>query len=67
MAKKNKPNPFAEFGIRTEEELEEVYELAQEQIREGASNFHGMTYEDGIVAMIDWLKGDLEDMQNPMD
>ena len=54
-----KQNPRAEFGIRTVREIEKVYALAQEWDQKGTSKFPRMTYEEGIIAMIDYINGDV--------
>lgn len=41
--------------IRTEKEIDEVYEEAMNTEAVGKSNFPGMTYEQGIIALYDWL------------
>lgn len=42
---------------QTEEEINEVLNWAAEAQDDG-SKFPGMTYEDGVKAMYDWLTGD---------
>ena len=49
---------------RSREEIDEQLNLAQDAIDHG-SKFFGMSYEQGIVAMFDWLEGNCEDA--PMD
>lgn len=49
---------------RSTEEIDEQLSLAQGAIETG-SKFFGMTYEQGIVAMFDWLEGNREEA--PMD
>lgn len=51
--------------VRTEEEIDEQLNKAQAIIDEGGSPFFGMSYEDGIVAMHEWLTGLHDDA--PMD
>lgn len=43
--------------VRTKEEIDEQLNLAQENIDSGESPYFGMTYEQGIVEMFDWLVG----------
>jgi len=50
---------------RTETEIDEQLNKAQQFIDEGGSPFFGMSYEEGIVAMHDWLT-DI-DAHAPMD
>jgi hypothetical protein len=40
--------------IRTDEEIESIYEQARQGEANG-SKFPGMSYEEGIVALLDWL------------
>lgn len=40
--------------IRTEAEIEAIYEQAIEGEANG-SKFPGMSYEEGMVALLDWL------------
>ncbi|MFA6812990.1 MAG: hypothetical protein WCR45_07860 [Bacteroidaceae bacterium] len=39
--------------------------LARGDRRDGATEFSGMTYEQGIIAAIDWLTGTIN--ENPLD
>ena len=48
--------------MRTQNEIDELRADACEQMNEG-SKFPGMSYEDGIIAVIDWLDG----QENPME
>jgi hypothetical protein len=41
---------------RTKKEIDDQLNEAQKYIDEG-SKYFGMSYEDGIVAMFDWLVG----------
>jgi len=50
--------------IRSDEEIGEVVNKAFD-FREQGSPFFGMSYEDGILNMLDWLTGNTDD--NPMD
>ena len=45
---------------RTQSEIDEVMNWAGEAFDEG-SRFPGMSYEEGIMAAIDWLMGHTED------
>ena len=47
---------------RTQEEIEQLYADAAEQM-DSKSKFPGMSYEEGIMAVIDWLDG----QENPME
>lgn len=42
--------------VRTQEEIDRVLNWAHKG-REKGSHFPGMSYEDGILATIDWLTG----------
>jgi len=57
--------------IRTDEEISDLREQISDQINQGSSKFHGMTYEQGLDAMIEWLLYKDEDMESayggPMD
>lgn len=46
--------------IRTEKEIYDQLEWAQEGVQEG-SHYPGMPYEEGIIAMWHWLIGDNDD------
>lgn len=46
------------------EEIEEVIHHCTSNISSGDSLFPGLTYEDGVVAALLWIKGDSE---NPME
>ena len=50
--------------IREQAEIDEQLNKASETLDEG-SKFFGMSYEEGILAMFDWLVGNREDA--PMD
>lgn len=41
--------------IRTEEEIEKVYAQAIKSEETGQTKFTGMTFEQGVIAMYDWL------------
>lgn len=47
--------------VRTDEEIEAVYNRSYE------TNYHGMTYEEGVRAMYEWLTGEREDPPFDMD
>lgn len=51
--------------IRSEAEINEVIDTANEVINGERSGFFGQTYEDGLKAMYDWLVGNTHD--NPME
>jgi len=46
--------------VRTEDEINRVLNWAVDDSEFG-SNFPGMSYEDGVREMYDWLVGDSED------
>jgi len=50
--------------VRSQSEIDAVYESAMEGVSQG-SKFSGMSYEEGIIAMLAWLTGDSND--NPME
>lgn len=47
--------------VRTDEEIEAVYNRSYE------TNYRGMTYEEGVRAMYEWLTGEREDPPFDMD
>lgn len=51
--------------IRSDHEIDEVLNAASEQIDAGTTKFAGMTYEEGLREMHDWLIGDSVD--SPME
>lgn len=40
--------------VRSEQEIENVYDEAMNSI---GDRFHGMTYEEGVTSVLDWLFG----------
>jgi hypothetical protein len=50
--------------IRSESEINELLDKVSEGRNHG-SKFAGMSYEDGIQAMYDWLVGNVD--ENPME
>jgi len=50
--------------VRTQDEIDKQLNLAVEGIDEG-SKYPGMSYEEGIQNMYDWLIGQIDDA--PMD
>jgi len=42
----------------TPKEIAEQLNLAYEQIDEGSTKYPGMTYEEGVRDIIDWMQGD---------
>lgn len=46
---------------RDEGEINTVRDKASEQIGEGGSAYPAMTYEDGILAALDWVLGHQDD------
>jgi hypothetical protein len=49
---------------RTQEEIDELLNSCVESEETGESKFFGMTYEQGIIAAIDWL---FEDGEHPLE
>lgn len=49
----------------TQAEIDEVRNLASEQIDKGGTAYSGMSYEDGVAATLDWLDPDM-DMDAPL-
>lgn len=45
------------IGTRTAEEIDSLMAEATECVNEGVSNFPSMSYEEGIVATLNWLDG----------
>lgn len=45
------------MNLPTEDEIEEVLDLALESIDAGISRFGGMTYEEGVRETLDWIRG----------
>lgn len=50
---------------RTDDEISAVCEAALININDGKTRFAGQTYEEGIVAAIDWLIGNTDDDPYP--
>jgi hypothetical protein len=50
--------------LRTSKEIEDLMDKAYDSDM-GGSNFPGMTYEQGITAVIEWLESD--EAYNPLD
>lgn len=44
----------------TQKEIDAVLNWCGESIETGKSHFHGMTYEDGVQAAINWMQGNGE-------
>lgn len=49
----------------TDDEIEEQLEAAYEQREAGGTRWPAMTFEEGVIAAIEWMAGDTEDA--PMD
>jgi hypothetical protein len=49
---------------RTEEEIDEVLNLASNFVEHGRTSWDGLTYEEGVEAALLWLFGESAD--NPM-
>ncbi len=45
----------------TEEQIEDAISTAYEIKDEHGSRWPGMSYEDGVIAALEWIKGDRED------
>ncbi len=39
----------------TQQEIDNTEDLCREQVSEGTSKFRGMSYEEGVLATIEWL------------
>lgn len=50
--------------MRTEEEIDEVLNQAQEHTAHNVNKWPGMTYAQGVAEALMWVKGDSDD--NPM-
>ena len=46
--------------VRTQEEINEVMQWAEDALDQG-THYAGMSYEEGITAMYNWLMGDNDD------
>ena len=51
--------------VRKEEEIDKLVSVCHDGIDKEGSKFPGMSYEQGIVAAIEWLRGDMN--EHPMD
>jgi hypothetical protein len=47
------------------EEIDEVLNKCADAANEGKTKWHGMSYEEGVRAGIEWVLGDVE--ENPME
>lgn len=45
------------IGKRTQVEVDNVLGDCADSIDEGASKFPGMSYEEGVMAALDWILG----------
>jgi hypothetical protein len=61
MTGKQKYNAGPINVVRTSDEVDEVLNAVAVKIDQGRSRFPRMTYEEGVRAAIDWLKGDIDD------
>lgn len=53
---------------RTDEEIDKVMNEAAEQRDKGGSRWPGMSYEEGVLAALEWIfAGPKDDFQNPME
>lgn len=48
----------------TENQIEEVLNICREQEDKGGSKFPGMTYEQGVLAVLTWME---DDGENPIE
>lgn len=46
---------------RTEKEIRELIAAALEYVHKGGSKYPGMSYEEGVVAALDWITGETDD------
>lgn len=46
--------------MRTEQEIDDVLGMCIDSYNNGASRYPGMTYEQGIEAAIEWMRGNGE-------
>ena len=51
-------------GTKTEAEINEQIDIAAEK-RDNGEGFTGMSYEDGVIAALDWVSG--MNSEKPMD
>lgn len=51
---------------QTEDEILSVLDEAQENTSSGKSKYSGMSYEDGVIAALDWILGrsDVQPMED---
>lgn len=47
-------------GVPTDVEISDVLDICTQAIDEGITRHSGMTYESGVKAAIDWLRGDVD-------
>lgn len=47
--------------VRTQREINEQLDLAHKYSEEG-SKYFGLSYEEGLIAMYDWLVGNTDDL-----
>lgn len=52
--------------VRTEAEIDDLKCRCFESMQDGAGKYPGMTYEQGVVAAIDWLTTHDDDDADPM-
>ena len=46
--------------VRSEEEISRVINWCHEGRKQG-TRYRGMTYEEGVMAALDWITGDIDD------
>jgi len=49
---------------RKQREIDDLISRALEYVHTGKSKFHGMSYEEGIVAALEWVTGESD--EDPM-
>jgi len=52
--------------MKSQKEIQEELEKTYPYTDEGRSKFHGMTYEQGVQAALEWVLDD-DDDENPME
>ena len=51
----------------TETQIEALRDRAEDHQREKGTKYPGMSYEDGIIAAINFVLGDDDEIEDPMD
>lgn len=50
---------------RTPDEIDEAKNAAWDSKNDNVSKYPGMSYEDGVIAALDWITGDVD--EHPME